>query len=281
MVDFLGIGVQKGGSTWLFHQLSKHPQIAFPRGKEVHFWNHYGASKGNNVNEWVQMLTPQLPTTAHGRPVRTGEITPAYALLPVKTIAILHQYCPDIRLFISLRNPLERAWSAALMGLSRAEMFAHEASDAWFIDHFHSSASRARGDYAACIQRWRAVFPVEQLMIILQDEISTTPAAVLEGLAGHLRIDAADFAALPREELACMVVPEIFSLHPNYKPNQGLPLRPSLLDPLLELYIPHIDRLEVLLGRDLSYWKGISTSAGDARAKERHELSADQPRTVD
>ncbi len=33
-VDFLGIGMQKGGTTWLYHQLSRHPQVAFPRGKE-------------------------------------------------------------------------------------------------------------------------------------------------------------------------------------------------------------------------------------------------------
>jgi hypothetical protein len=31
-VDFLGIGVQKGGTTWLYHQLARHPQVAFPRG---------------------------------------------------------------------------------------------------------------------------------------------------------------------------------------------------------------------------------------------------------
>jgi hypothetical protein len=277
MVDFLGIGVQKGGTTWLFHQLAKHPQIAFPSGKELHFWNHFGESQGNDVCRWVKMLASNRPTTADGRPVRTGEITPAYALIPTETISVLRDHCPDIRLFISLRNPLERAWSAALMGLSRAEMFAHEASDAWFIDHFHSSASRQRGDYADCIERWRAVFPPDQLLILLHDEIATTPAAALRQLAGHLRIDAAGFAAIPPEDLNRVVVPVISGVHPIYTAQQGLPLRASLYEPLLQCYAPQIERLQTLLGRDLFWWKE-PPCAKVARRRQRHELRADQAR---
>ena len=37
MVDFLGIGVQKGGTTWLYDNLASHPEIWFPFVKEVHF----------------------------------------------------------------------------------------------------------------------------------------------------------------------------------------------------------------------------------------------------
>ena len=257
--------------------LTAEPTPAFPSGKELHYWNHFGASKGNDASGWVKMLTPQQPTTADGRPIRTGEITPAYAMLPVETIAALRQRCPDIRLFISLRNPLERAWSSALMGLSRAEMFVHEASDAWFIDHFHSSASRERGDYPGCIERWRKVFAADQLLILLHDEIATTPAAVLERLAGHLRIDATDFATLPPEHLERMVAPAISGVHPNYVAQQGLPLRPSLSEPLLQLYAPEIERLQTLLGRDLSCWKG-SEHIRDANVRERHEVTAAQLR---
>ena len=276
MVDFLGIGVQKGGTTWLFHQLSKHPQICFPKGKELHFWNNDGASRGD---EWVKMLTPQQPATADGRPIRTGEITPAYALLPLETIVALRKQCPDLRLFISLRNPLERAWSAAVMGLSRAEMFAHEASDAWFIDHFHSSASRERGDYAGCIERWRKVFPIDQLLVLIHDEIATAPVALLKRLAEHLRIDGADVATLPSEDLARVVVPTISGVHPIYAAQQGLPLRPSLREPLLRLYGPQIDKLQALLDRDLSRWKDGSGCVRDTRVRERHQVSGDQLRT--
>lgn len=37
MPDFLVIGVQKGGTTWLHQQLEQHPDLWFPFVKEVHF----------------------------------------------------------------------------------------------------------------------------------------------------------------------------------------------------------------------------------------------------
>ena len=37
MVDFLGIGVQKGGTTWLYENLASHPDLWLPFLKEVHF----------------------------------------------------------------------------------------------------------------------------------------------------------------------------------------------------------------------------------------------------
>jgi hypothetical protein len=248
-VDFLGIGVQKGGTTWLYHQLARHPQVAFPRGKESHYWD---AAGDRDADEWARLLAPPSRRSRSGRPIRTGEITPAYATLPPDRIRAIHARCPAIRLFISLRNPVERAWSAALMGLARAQMFAHEASDQWFLDHFRSAASRARGDYVGCLDRWGSVFPQEQLLILFQDDIASRPADVLDELANHLGIDATEFAALPEGDLTEVVVPNLGAGAFDTVPT---PLRPSLLPPLLELYAADIDTIERRTGRDLSAWR--------------------------
>lgn len=248
-VDFLGIGVQKGGTTWLYHQLARHPQVAFPRGKEAHYWD---AAGNRDADEWVRLLQPPSRRSRTGRPIRSGEITPAYATLPLETIRAIHGRCPTIRLFVSLRNPVERAWSAALMGLARAQMHVHEASDQWFLDHFRSAASRARGDYAGCLDRWGSVFPHEQLLILFQDDIASRPAEVLDELATHLGIDAAEFAALPEGELAEVVVPHLGAGAFDTAPP---PVRPSLLPPLLELYAADITAIERRTGRDLSAWR--------------------------
>ncbi len=39
MVDFLGIGVQKAGTSWLHKNLASHPEVWLPFIKEVHFFN--------------------------------------------------------------------------------------------------------------------------------------------------------------------------------------------------------------------------------------------------
>lgn len=257
-VDFLGIGVQKGGTTWLYHQLARHPQVAFPRGKEMHYWD---ASAAPNADEWAALLEPPSRRSRSGRPIKTGEITPAYATLPVEKIKAIHRRCPDVRVFISLRNPLDRAWSAALMGLARAQMLVHEASDQWFLDHFRSAASRARGDYLGCLDRWGSVFPRDQLLILFQDDIASSPAAVLDALASHIGIDATEFASLPEMAIGEVVVP---GLGDGVVSSAPPPLRPSLLKPLLDLYGRDIVKLERLTGRDLSAWRSLKATTRPA-----------------
>ncbi len=38
-VDFLGIGAQKAGTTWLWEMLRRHPQIWMPPAKELHYFD--------------------------------------------------------------------------------------------------------------------------------------------------------------------------------------------------------------------------------------------------
>ena len=65
MVDFLGIGVQKGGTTWLYHQLSRHPQIAFPGGKEVHFWDRADARLVGGTDDPPAISEAEVREIAH------------------------------------------------------------------------------------------------------------------------------------------------------------------------------------------------------------------------
>lgn len=251
-VDFLGIGVQKGGTTWLYRHLSRHPQVAFPRGKESHYWD---GRDHPSADEWIRWLEPESRISADGRPVRTGEITPAYATLPEGSLQAIRGRCPGIRLFVALRNPIERAWSAALMGLARCGMELSEASDGWFLDVFRSSDARRKGDQATCLERWWSVFPREQLLVLLNEDLHTRPADVLASLARHLRIEESDFARLSAEEIGTRVVPGLWSAgSQSFASTVSPPLRPTLFEALLAIHRKDIERLERCLGRDLSRW---------------------------
>jgi hypothetical protein len=226
-----------------------HPQVAFPKGKEFHYWD---AERHPDADTWVASLRTSRRTTPDGRRVVAGEITPAYAILPPRHIRAIRDRCPGIRIFISVRNPVERAWSAALMALARSEMTLAEASDRWFLDHFHSSASRARGDYASCLERWWSEFPRDQLLVLFSEDIASRPAAVLKSLAEHLAIDAADFASLPESTIRQVIRPQVVRAGAA----SGTPaMRPTLVGPLLEMYADSIDRLERLVDRDISHWR--------------------------
>lgn len=56
--DFVGIGAQKAGTTWLAKQLGQHPQVFVPLTKELHFvdWLNHGHPRSyrgrTNVSTW-------------------------------------------------------------------------------------------------------------------------------------------------------------------------------------------------------------------------------------
>jgi hypothetical protein len=269
VIDFLGIGAQRAATTWLWHHLERHPAIAFPAGKEVHFWDKH---RERGTEWWLELFADPRP----GR--KRGEITPAYALLDESTIREIKAVAPELRLFYSIRNPIARAWSAAVMAVGRAEMTIDEASDLFFIDHFKSAGSRRRGDYRGCLRRWRAVFPNNQLQVIVYDDIVGGPAVVLMRLAEHIGVDPGFFAALEPAAVSAAVVAgpdadicgivaqinEIRAIIPD--------IRPRLLDFLRSLYRRQIEALGAELGRDFSAWLAWdgrrSIEAGVARATE-------------
>ena len=157
------------------------------------------------------------------------------------------------------------------MALVRAQMLDAEVSDQWFIDHFQSAGSRRAGDYAAIMERWLAVFPEEQLLPLIRDDIEACPVGTLEALADHLDIDANGFAGLTATELAERVVP-LLTADQALKQQQDLPPRPTLVPLLQEMYAPEVARIAKLLGRDLKRWvDGFGTPAAH-RPQARHEI---------
>ena len=233
MLDFLGIGAQKAGTTWLYEQLAQHPQLRFPAGKEIHFWD---AQRDKGLDWYRGLFAPAAPGT------RAGEITPAYAILPPAVLGEIRALNPALRMIYVLRNPIERAWSAALMAHERAELELGEASDAWFVDHFRSRGSMQRGDYETCLRNWRAAFDPAQILVLRYEALRDEPRAFLEACCRHLGVEPGFY----RERSA--------ALGTRVGAGPQAPLRPSVLPVLRELYRPRIARLAAYLGTDLGAW---------------------------
>lgn len=232
MLNFLGIGAQKSGTTWLYTALSEHPNIKFAGGKEVHFWDH----RRNLGIEWYTQLFSNDEYI-------NGDITPAYSFLPIEVIQEIYQIMPHLRLIYLIRNPIERAWSSARMALSRAEMQHEEASDQWFIDHFNSKGSLARGDYETCIRQWRSVFPDKQLLIMRYETIRNHPVLAINKVFNHIGVDTLF------EEIS-----DSHKLEAKVFEGDGVALRPSLIPVLQEIYLKRIKSLEDYLQEDFSSW---------------------------
>lgn len=112
--DFLSIGAPQSGSTWLYANLSKHPQVYFHR-KEMRFFEedfygslHYWSLKRHYANHYVC-----------GSQKVKGDISPGYSITPLRRIRFVRKIMPDVRLILILRNPIYRTWSATRHVFSR------------------------------------------------------------------------------------------------------------------------------------------------------------------
>ena len=236
-IDFLGIGAQKAATSWLHVQLSDHPQVWFPAVKETHFWDRRA---GRHVSEWISMFAAAPPG------VIQGEITPAYSLLEEEMIREVAKTAPGVRVFFSLRNPMERAWSAALMELEGGDLALSEVSDTWFIAQFQSRDSLARGDYSGTLRRWRKVLGDDAVLVLWFEEIVENPRSVLVRLAGHLGIDPDFYLKRSSERLERTTFA-----------GAGYAVRASLRPELRRLYAEKIADLENYLDADLSHWRSF------------------------
>ena len=187
--DFLGIGAQKAGTTWLYENLRRHPELFLPEEKEIHYFDR---SFHRPLHEYAARFEP-------GAGRLCGEITPGYSILEPSRIRFVRRLRPGLRLLLLLRDPIERAWSQALMNLVQhpGRRF-EEVPEEEFVHHFRSPRSVARGDYAAILGRWSREFPSEQLFVGFFEDVAERPQELLERIFRFLGVSCRiDFGALP------------------------------------------------------------------------------------
>lgn len=217
MLDFLGIGAQNCGTSWLFENLRKHPRIHFPSDiQERHFKNHHTPGNTTPLHHYLWRFKRKFFGIQ-------GEITPAYALLEIDAIKRIYSLYPKLKLLYIIRDPRERAWFSALMALSKTEITFDEASDSWFLDHFHSEGSLTRGNYRSCIHRWLSAFPAEQFCLLDYNDIHTAPVTLLQHCCHHLGVDPSFFT------------PDTV-IHDTILPQPSIATRPVLQRALTKLY---------------------------------------------
>jgi hypothetical protein len=113
--DFIGVGVQRCGTTRWFDLISAHPEVTAAVGpKELHYFDRYFA--GGCTSAEVARYHEYFPRVSGHK---TGEWTPMYASAPWVP-RLLAQAAPDARLLMLLRDPVERYLSGLQLDAARA-----------------------------------------------------------------------------------------------------------------------------------------------------------------
>jgi len=237
MLDFLCVGAQKAGTSWLHFQLKSIPFVCFPHGKEVHYWDWVERGKRPKDPGWYSEKFNE------NSDLLCGDMTPCYALLSSDSIKEIHQLYPKVKIIYIIRNPIDRAWSGLKMGVSIMRMEPHEVSRQGMHDVLHSASSIERGNHLKVIKKWVSVFGKDQVLVKNYEEIVSDKVGFLTDVYNFLDIDLKHLDSIDKGLL-------------NRQVNKGMdmPMPDDIRQELCGLYENMIRDLEVYLKKDFEHW---------------------------
>jgi hypothetical protein len=271
--NFLIIGAAKAGTTSLYHYLRQHPDVYMSPVKEPAYYASDGGGTASGDRIRTRAAYEQLfeaATTARAR----GEASPQYLndeTAPDRIAADLR----DVRLIVSLRNPVDRAYSSYLGRLAGGtERRSVEEALRRGTYYFDSSL------YHASLNRYFTRFDRSRIKVLLFDDLVAGARDTVQEVCDFLGV-ARDFAFDPSVKYGSAVAPRSAAVNtlfwkivypvrrfvPERLRNTGLagraqqllvrapdPLPAAIRRQLQADFRDDIVQTEALIGRSLAAW---------------------------
>jgi hypothetical protein len=249
---FIVAGAQKAGTTYLYQELVRHPQVIPAMTKEL----HYFSDGYRNGPDWYRGFFPTAARLSRLGPVITGEASPSYLFHPWFPARVARDL-PDAKIIIMLRDPVKRAFSHYLherrLAFEPASSFAEAlalegdrvagplerlAADPSYVDksvwHF---TYRRRGHYLEQLERLHEHVDRDNVLVIISEEFYADIAGTYQGVCSALGLAAWRPTAFGRNDMAAP---------------------PTMIDEesrqqLIEYFAPLNAALETYLGRSLPW----------------------------
>ncbi len=188
MIDFIGIGAQKSGTSWAYACLYEHPEICAPV-KEIHFFSRPRYSEG------IPWYEHHFRNCTEGR--LRGEFSTSY-LYSVEAPERIAAAYPQAKIIAILRNPITRAYSQY-----RNAIKAGEIPDTLSFETYSTQevSVRDQGLYAAQLDRYYARFPKEQMLVLIYEDIKKDPIGFMRRIYEFLGIDASFVSSMVHDEI--------------------------------------------------------------------------------
>lgn len=289
-LDFIGVGPPKTGSTWIADNLRKHPDVFIPKIKEIQYFNKEQSFfwRGPNPNHskslnWYHSYFKKAPLNK-----LWGEISVRY-FEAENCPKDIFEYNPEVKIIISLRNPIKKTVSQFKFGQQNGRFAADEKFENVVFDDDYLIPTSL---YAEGVRRYLDCFPREQVLILFHDDLIENSRRYYQTITSFLGL--ADFypddldeksnaTRVVRFKTLSNLVTSARSFILKYNLEWMVPLLRSIgviglfnwfqnkvnfkkgsvkteipaetKKRLLEIFTPDIMELEKLTGRDLSAWK--------------------------
>ena len=161
-ISFIGIGAAKSGSTWLSSLLEQHPDIEFPHLKEVTFFNKFDFD--GSFNKKYEYAEEYYHSLFKNKKHKCGEWSPHY-LYDSHAAQKIKNYSQNVKLIVSLRNPVDRLYSHFLYDQHFNENISKKISFSKAVTKYNYLVDA--GFYYNQLKNYFSIFPAENIKIIV------------------------------------------------------------------------------------------------------------------
>lgn len=202
-IFLLGVGCQKGGTTWLHDYLNKHPNVDMGFAKEYHFFDTLYIKDSQFFNQWKQQLKKIIQNNFDSAlytnivqkvnfcedqnlyydyfekllmnsSIRvTGDITPSYAALKAPAFKVINNNFKNrgikVKVIFLMRDPVHRIWSAYNMNMVKQNAVGNFSIS--FSDFILKKGVVSRTTYDKTIFELEKYFDQDQLFFGFYEEL--------------------------------------------------------------------------------------------------------------
>lgn len=221
--DFLCIGAQKAGTSWLNNVLLEHPSVFMPPVNELHFFDRMDQGltlrkrqkalakkaidreieKGDEADTaYVDYLTqlisfPEVSLEWYraayswpvGEGVRTGDITPSYMDLPDSKVAYARELLGPAKIILIVRRPVDRLLSQLRMWVTRHDRHWEPQGETEWMELLRKVTEKeSRAAYSMGVPLWRAHFGAENLLVLPYSDMKTDPRGMISRVEDHIGV---------------------------------------------------------------------------------------------
>jgi hypothetical protein len=182
--NFLYLGPDKAGSSWLHEVLLKHPDVYLTPAKDLYFFDRY-------YDRGLDWYAAQFRDARDEEVV--GEVCQDYLFHPEAADRI-RKDLGFPKVMVSLRDPVDRAWSSWLYMRKMGQ------GPENFGDALRARPELlAHGRYATGLARFLEHWPRELVHVAVFDDLAADPQGFLDAVTDFLAVDP---LPLPEKDLA-------------------------------------------------------------------------------
>ena len=283
--NFFIVGAPKSGTTNMSYYLMQHPQVFMPENLEPYYFARLDVPQ-NYKREIISDEKKYLNLFKNAKNCKVvGESSPVYLYCPHSALEIKNRF-PNSKLIISLRNPIEIAYSEyfslKFMGFDQNRSFDElldSSEEQLTRNEFHIDSLLEAGFYSKHIKRFQKIFSKNQIKIIIFEEYVKNTVPTINSILSFLGIkESITFDVTPKgaykvprnfasqklmnnstfRKAAKFVIPTVtrqkigerFLVKESSRP----PLKQNQRKRLTQIYQDDVENLSELLGRNLP-WK--------------------------